>query len=127
MWCVKKMDRFKNKILVKMNLLLVASSLVLVVISLFLGLRLFLADIFFMVGLALLCLVVADILLHASLMAGWFQRRHKGETDEEYQKRKIDVHQVGDKKNQPIHFDKLSVNSLIISVWLIVCSVVLTL
>lgn len=62
----------------------------------------------FMLGLFCLCIMMVDILLHAHLMAGWFQRQRKGESDEDFKKRKIDVHKVAsEKKNEPIHFKTL--------------------
>ena len=50
---------------------------------------------------------MVDILLHAHLMAGWFQKQRKGESDEDFKKRKIDVRKVAsEKKNEPMHSDR---------------------
>lgn len=110
----------------KFDLSTIGITIIIAIIGYLLKQTILISDVFFMTGLLLLCLSIADILLHASLMSGWFQHKHKGETDEEYQARKIDVHEVADKKNQPIHFDRFSVNSLMISLWLIVCAVLIT-
>jgi hypothetical protein len=85
------------------------------------------SDWLFLAGLALVCLAVIDILLHAHLLAGWFQKQRKGESDEEFAKRKIDVHRVGSLKNKPIHFEKLAFNSLLLGLCLIVLAVLITL
>lgn len=42
--------------------------------------------------------MMVDILLHAHLMAGWFQKQRKGESDEDFKKRKIDVRKVASEK-----------------------------
>ena len=86
------------------------------------------SDILFMSGLALLCLMMFDILLHANLLAGWFQRQRKGESDEEFAKRKIDIKRVAsEKKNAPIHFKKFSFNCLLLGSFMIILAVVITL
>ncbi|WP_017866925.1 DUF3899 domain-containing protein [Ligilactobacillus pobuzihii] len=120
------MTNFKSKLMYKLDMITVIVTVVLAVIGYFMKKLLIVSDIFFMIGLILLCLAIADILLHASLMSGWFQHQRKGETNEEYQERKIDVHEVADRKNRPVHFDRFSVNSLVISIWLIICAVLVT-
>ena len=44
--------------------------------------------------------MMVDILLHAHLMAGWFQKQRKGESDEDFKKRKIDVRKVASEKKE---------------------------
>lgn len=120
------MANFKSKIMIKLDLSTICVTAVLALIGYLAKQNILVSDIYFMAGLVLLCLAITDILLHASLISGWFQHQHKGETDEEYQARKIDVHKIADKKNKPIHFDSFSVNSLLLSLWLIVCAVLIT-
>lgn len=120
------MNKFKEQVLVKLDLTVLVVSALAAVLAAVLKLRILFSDIYFMSGLALVCLAVGDILVHASLMTGWFQHQRRGETAEEYQARKIDVHEVGSRKNRPLHWDKFSVNSVLLGVWLIVCAILMT-
>ena len=70
--------------------------------------------------------MIINILLHASLLAGWFKKKQAGESDEEYQARKIDIKSVASKKNKPIHFQSFAANCLVIGLGLIVLAIVIT-
>lgn len=120
------MDNFKIKIMFKLDGIIAAGTVVLAGCSYVFKQQLLFSNWFFMLGLGLICLSIADILVHASLMSGWFQHKHKGETDEEYQTRKINVHQVAERKNRPLHYDRFSVNGSLIGGWLILWAVLLT-
>lgn len=87
------MEFIKKNIWLKGDLIVGAVALLLVVIGFLTGNRFFVSDLLFMSGLVLICVMIIDILLHAYLMAGWFQRQRKGESDEEFEKKK-DRHQT---------------------------------
>lgn len=122
------MEFIKKNIWLKGDLIVGAVALLLVVIGFLTGNRFFVSDLLFMSGLVLICVMIIDILLHAHLMAGWFQRQRKGESDEEFEKRKIDIRRVAsEKKNGPIHFKKLGFNCLVLACYLIILAVITSL
>jgi len=107
--------------------IIIAVALIVSSISCLNKYRLPCSNFLFMLGLFCLCIMMVDILLHAHLMAGWFQRQRKGESDEDFKKRKIDVRKVAsEKKNEPIHFKKLSFNCTLIGVILILIAITMT-
>ncbi len=117
------MQFVKENIWLKGDLVIAGIVLLLTIVG-----RLTSNHILVMSGLALLCLMMFDILLHANLLAGWFQRQRKGESDEEFAKRKIDIKRVAsEKKNAPIHFKKFSFNCLLLGSFMIILAVVITL
>ncbi|KRN89421.1 DUF3899 domain-containing protein [Ligilactobacillus ceti] len=85
------------------------------------------SDGFFIAGMVCLLAAIVNILAHAQLFAGFFKRKKKGETDEEYQANKLKVREIGSKKNAPIHFDKFALNMLILAVVLILAAILITL
>lgn len=121
------MEYIKKNLWLPWTPLIVAAALIASSISSLNQYRLACSNALFMLGLLSLCIMMVDILLHAHLMAGWFQKQRKGESDEDFKKRKIDVRRVAsEKKNEPIHFKKLSFNCTVIGVALIFISVVMT-
>ncbi|GKS82105.1 hypothetical protein LPAF129_17910 [Ligilactobacillus pabuli] len=121
------MENFKKNLLVKFDLYALVITSVLALLGFLFKKQVLFSDGFFMLGLLVICVAIFDILLHASMMSGWFQHKHRGETDDEYQERKINVRDVAQRKNQPIHWDRLAVNGLLLGGWLIICAVLLTL
>lgn len=119
-------DNFKNKIVLPLTGTVGAAAFLVALIGRFTSQARLLSDIFFMGGLTLVCLAIINILLYASLMSGWFKSQRKGERDEDYQKRKIDVHTVASKKNRPIHFDKFAANTLFLGILAIILAILLT-
>lgn len=120
------MENFKKYLLVKFDLYILVITSVIALLGLLLKKQLMFSDGFFMVGLLAICVAICDILLHASMMSGWFQHKNRGETEEEYQERKINVRDVAQRKNRPIHWDRLAVNGLLLGGWLIICAILLT-
>lgn len=121
------MEYIKKNLWLPWTPLIVAAALIASSISSLNQYRLACSNALFMLGLLSLCIMMVDILLHAHLMAGWFQKQRKGESNEDFKKRKIDVRRVAsEKKNEPIHFKKLSFNCTVIGVALIFISVVMT-
>ena len=122
------MQFVKENIWLKGDLVIAGIVLLLTIVGRLTSNHILVSDILFMSGLALLCLMMFDILLHANLLAGWFQRQRKGESDEEFAKRKIDIKRVAsEKKNAPIHFKKFSFNCLLLGSFMIILAVVITL
>lgn len=121
------MKNLKAKLVLKLIGPIYVGAILIALVAKFLAKQNQASDFFFMAGLILVCLAVSDILLHANLLAGWFRKQKKGETDEEYQKRKIDIYQVGSLKNKPIHFAKFTCNSLVLGLGLIALAIILTL
>ena len=122
------MKKIKEKLWYKTDGAAAVIAVILIIIAAFAGQLRLLSDIFFMVGLVLICLAVANILLHASLLSGWFKKKKKGhETDDEYQQEKIDVETVGSKKNRPIHFEQFAINCSLFGICLIIISILTTL
>lgn len=85
------------------------------------------SNIAFVIGLFLICVSIVDVLLKAHLLAGWFRHKKKGETDEEYQKNKIKVREVGRLKNAPIQSSKLGRSCLAAGSIFILCAILVTL
>jgi len=121
------MKKFRDKLWLKLDgaalLLVVATGLC----GRLLGVATEVSNGMFLLGLLLICLMIVNILLHASLLAGWFKKKQAGESDEEYQARKIDVKSVASKKNKPIHFQSFAANCLVIGLGLIIMAVLITL
>ena len=118
----------KERLWLKGDLLIMGVALLAALGGIMLKKQVVVSDTAFMLGLVLLCIMMIDILLHANLLAGWFQKQRKGESDEEFAKRKIDVKRVAsEKKNGPIHFERLALNCLVLGGSLIILSVVITL
>ena len=67
------MKKIKEKLWYKTDGAAAVIAVILIIIAAFAGQLRLLSDIFFMVGLVLICLAVANILLHASLLSGWFK------------------------------------------------------
>ena len=107
-------------------LLLILSVLAALILA-FTPYRIQASNFLFLCGLFLLCVAIVDILLHAHLMAGWFQKQRKGESDEAFKKRKIDIKSVASKqKNEPIHFKKLSFTCTLIGGLMILEAIAMT-
>ena len=124
----KRMQFVKENIWLKGDLVIAGIVLLLTIVGRLTSNHILVSDILFMSRLALLCLMMFDILLHANLLAGWFQRQRKGESDEEFAKRKIDIKRIAsEKKNAPIHFKKFSFNCLLLGSFMIILAVVITL
>ncbi|WGN90568.1 DUF3899 domain-containing protein [Ligilactobacillus faecis] len=120
-------ETFKERLWLKGDLLILGLALISGIFARLSGFHVLVSDVLFMSGLVLLCIMMVDILLHAGLMAGWFQKQRKGESDEEFAKRKIDIKRVAsEKKNAPIHFEKLGVNCLVLGCGLIVIAILIT-
>lgn len=118
----------KERLWLKGDLLIMGVTLLAALGGIILKKQVVVSDTAFMLGLVLLCIMMIDILLHANLLAGWFQKQRKGESDEEFAKRKIDVKRVAsEKKNGPIHFERLALNCLVLGGYLIILAVVITL
>ncbi|KRL83352.1 DUF3899 domain-containing protein [Ligilactobacillus apodemi] len=118
----------KERLWLKGDLLIMGVALLAALGGIMLKKQVVVSDTAFMLGLVLLCIMMIDILLHANLLAGWFQKQRKGESDEEFAKRKIDVKRVAsEKKNGPIHFERLALNCLVLGGYLIILAVVITL
>lgn len=118
----------KERLWLKGDLLIMGVALLAALGGIMLKKQVVVSDTAFMLGLVLLCIMMIDILLHANLLAGWFQKQRKGESDEEFAKRKIDVKRIAsEKKNGPIHFERLALNCLVLGGYLIILAVVITL
>lgn len=122
------MKNFKQKLWLKADGIVILIAVVLATTSHLLNIQNNISDFMFLIGMALICLTIINILLHAGLLAGWFRKKQKGETDEEYQERKIDVRNIASKKkNAPIHFESFAANCLILGIVLIVLAIAVTL
>lgn len=85
-----------------------------------------LSNAYFYIGIILILVGIILILSQAQLFAGWFKRRDKGESKEDYNERKIDVKSVGSKKNRPLKISPLMRSCFIVGALLIVISILVT-
>ena len=115
------MRNLQTKLWLKLDGAVLLLALATALCGRWLGVAVQVSNVMFLVGLLLICLI-----LHASLLAGWFKKKQAGESDEEYQARKIDVKSVASKKNKPIHFQSFAANCLVIGLGLIVLAIVIT-
>lgn len=121
------LKKLKAKLVIKIIGPIYAIAIVISLVARLIAKQNQVSDLLFMSGLILICVAIVDILLHANLLAGWFRKQKKGETDEEYQKRKIDIYKVGSLKNKPIHFEKFTCNTLILGLGFIALAILITL
>ncbi|KRM87320.1 DUF3899 domain-containing protein [Liquorilactobacillus vini] len=121
------MKRLNKRYFFKLTSLAQLVGLLAAVISYLVKWSLYLSNLLFLLGLALICTTVVDVLLGAHLMAGWFQRRKKGETDQEYQQRKIDIKKVGELKNRPVTIHRFGTSCLIVGLTYIALAIIITL
>lgn len=120
------MRNLQTKLWLKLDGAVLLMALATALCGRWLGVAVQVSNVMFLVGLLLICLMIINILLHASLLAGWFKKKQAGESDEEYQARKIDVKSVASKKNKPIHFQSFAANCLVIGLGLIILAIVIT-
>ena len=121
------MKRLNKRYFFKLTSLAQLVGLLAAVISYLVKWSLYLSNLLFLLGLALICTTVVDVLLGAYLMTGWFQRRKKGETDQEYQQRKIDIKKVGELKNRPVTIHRFGTSCLIVGLTYIALAIIITL
>lgn len=121
------MQWFRRKIYLKTLAAVLLLAIVCVIVARLGYKQVLVSNILFMVGLFGVCISIVDILLKAHLLAGWFRHRKKGETDEEYQKNKINVRKVGSLKNAPIRSSKFGSSCLAAGCIFIFCAVLATL
>ncbi|CAM2898429.1 DUF3899 domain-containing protein [Dellaglioa algida] len=115
---------------VKKNSTLLLSILVMIIAIVWIrvgGDNFSLSNAYFYIGICLILLGICFILGQAQLFAGWFKRRDKGESKEDYAERKIDVRSVGSKKNRPLKISPFMRGCFIIGMVMIVISIAVTL
>ncbi|MHC9533453.1 DUF3899 domain-containing protein [Dellaglioa sp. BT-FLS60] len=114
---------------IKRNVSLLISGLVAIIAIVWIragGNSLFISNAYFYIGIILILLGVILILSQAQLFAGWFKRRDKGESKEDYAERKIDVRSVGSKKNRPLKISPFMRGCFIVGTVMIVVAVFVT-
>ena len=121
------MKNFVDKLWVKTDIFILVICVIMIVIGYWQKRIVTVSNFLFVVGLGYICLMICNILLHAGLFSGWFKKKKKGETDEEYQADKIEVETVASKKNRPIHFEALAANCLVLGLGMIVLAIIITL